>query len=80
VSLPADKVLDYRQYEILMNLLGRMYPLGVEINTWDIRRRNVALDGLTRQPLSPRMSRSFRPFLRRRFQGSGDAPVPTKSR
>ena len=80
VTLPPDAVLDYAQYEILMNLLDRTYPVGVEINTWTIRRRNVALDGVHPQPLSPRMSRSYRPFLRRRFQGSGDAPALSKSR
>lgn len=80
VTLPPDAVLDHPQYEILMNMLGRMHPLGVEINTWDIRRRNVALDGTEPAPLSPRMSRSFRPFVRRRFQGSGDAPALKKSR
>lgn len=74
VTLPTDARIDYDQYEILMNALGRMYPVGVEINTWDIRRKNVALDGVNQAPLSPKLSRSFRPFLRRRFQGSGDAP------
>lgn len=73
VTLPDDQMLDHPQYEILMNMLERMYPIGVEINTWDIRRRHVALDANSPAPLSPHLSRSYRPFRRPRFVGSGDA-------
>lgn len=80
VTLPNDAMITLEQYEILMNMLGRMFPVGVEINTWDIRRRNVTLDGRTTTPLSPRLSRSFRPFQRLRFHGSGDATDANSSR
>ena len=79
VTLPPDKVLTHPQYEILMNMLERMFPVGVEINTWTIRRQNVALDGTTAHPLSPRLSRSYRPFRRARFLGTGSAPVQPKT-
>ncbi|MCF2872545.1 hypothetical protein L0664_15825 [Octadecabacter sp. G9-8] len=75
ITLPRDAKLTYPQYEILMNMLSRMFPVGVEINTWDIRRHNVALDGRTQQALSPRLSRSYRPFKRSRFHGTGDTPA-----
>ena len=75
ITLPRDAVLTYPQYEILMNMLSRMFPVGVEVNTWDIRRHNVALDGITQQALSPRLSRSYRPFKRSRFNGTGDTPA-----
>lgn len=72
VTLPPGDVLTHSQYEMLMNTLERLYPLGIEINTWSIRRRNVALDGVDAQPLTPRLSRSYRPYRRTRFQGSDD--------
>lgn len=72
VTLPPGEILTHPQYEMLMNTLDRLHPIGVEINTWSIRRRNVALDGTTARPLTPRLSRSFRPYRRARFQGSGD--------
>jgi hypothetical protein len=75
VTLPPGEILTHPQYEMLMNTLDRLYPIGVEINTWWIRRRNVALDGVTVQPLTPRLSRNYRPYRRTRFQGSGDAPA-----
>jgi len=80
LTLPRDAVLKLPQYEMLMNMLERMFPIGVEINTWDIRRNNVAVQGNTPQPLSPKLSRSYRPFRRPRFQGSGDAPTLKKTR
>ena len=75
ITLPRSAKLTYPQYEILMNMLSRMFPMGVEVNTWDIRRHNVALDGTTQQALSPRLSRSYRPFKRSRFHGTGDIPA-----
>ncbi|EKV27258.1 hypothetical protein C882_1760 [Caenispirillum salinarum AK4] len=74
VRLPPGAKLDLAQYEMVMNMLGRLHPLGVEINTWTLRRRHVALDGETVAPLPPRLSRSYRPFHRPRFAGTGDAP------
>jgi len=74
VSLPPGDLLDHPQYEMLMNMLARHYPIGVEVNTWSIRRRNVALDGADARPLTPRLSRNYRPYRRPRFLGSGDAP------
>jgi len=74
VRLPQGDQVDLEQYELLMNLLRRLHPAGVEVNTWALRRGNVALDGARAQPLPPRLARSYRPFHRPRFAGTGDAP------
>jgi len=80
VRLPRGAVLNFEQYELFMNYLSRLFPIGVEINTWDIRRNNVAFEGDDPVPLSPKLSRSFRPFHRYRFAGTGDAPNQSLSK
>lgn len=41
----ADAVLDADQYGYLMNLLESIYPIGIEVNTFDVRRSHVDADG-----------------------------------
>ncbi len=70
VELPAAARLNLLQYEFLMNLLDHVYPLGIEINTFSLRRDHVDLDGDgAAEPLPPVISRTFRRFLRRRHTG-----------
>ncbi|WP_165226763.1 hypothetical protein [Aquisphaera insulae] len=77
VGLPAGVALTLDQYEFLMNLLDRTYPLGVMVNTFDLRRSHVDLDGDgLAEPLPESVFRTFRKFQRRRQRGeSGAAPV-----
>lgn len=68
VELPAGTAIDLAQYEMLMNILTRCYPVGIEINTWTLRRSHVQVGaGVT--PLSPSQSRSFRRWRRLHFAG-----------
>lgn len=70
VELPDHVRLNIKQYEFLMNLLGHAYPLGVEINTWQIRQQHVDLDGDgAADALSPNVARTFRRFRRLRHRG-----------
>jgi len=70
IDLPADATLTLRQYEYLMNLLDHTHPLGIEINTFAIRRQHVDLDGDgVADPLKPSVANTFRPFQRRRQRG-----------
>lgn len=70
VELPRDATLNLEQYEFLMNILKHSYPLGVEVNTFSIRKRHVDLDGDgTPEPLPPTISKTFRQFRRRRHKG-----------
>jgi hypothetical protein len=53
-----------------MNLLGRACPMGVEINTFRIRRGHVDLDGDgAADPMPPSLATTFRAFVRRRHAG-----------
>lgn len=73
VELPDKAVLSITEYEFLMNLLGVSHPIGVEINTFSIRREHVDLDGDgIADPLSPAVFRTFRAFQRRRLRGAYD--------
>ncbi|MFI7608158.1 hypothetical protein ACIBTV_23850 [Micromonospora sp. NPDC049366] len=73
VELPAEATLTLAQYERLMNVLTRVCPLGVEINTWHIRRDHVDLDGDgVAEPLRPSVARTFRTFAQRRHRGVYD--------
>lgn len=65
-----DLRLDHLQYEYLMNLLGRLHPAGVEVNTWPIRQHHVVLaEAAGQAPLGPSASRTFRPYHRPRHAG-----------
>lgn len=70
VELSDGVVLNLRQYEFLMNLLERAYPIGIEINTFQIRRQHVDLDGDGQaEALLPSVARTYRPFQHRRPRG-----------
>ena len=76
VELPDEAVLTLDQYERLMNALTRVYPIGVEVNTYGIRRNHVDLDGDgTAEPLRPAVSRTYRTYQRRQRHGVHD-PSP----
>jgi len=67
-----DALLDLEQYGFVMNLLEHLHPLGVEINTFDIRRRHVDADGDgVPEFLTSRASRSYHQYRHRRPFGSG---------
>jgi hypothetical protein len=71
VELPADALLGLEAYEFLMNLLDHAHPLGVQVNTWTIRHDHVDIgDTGSATPLSPRVSRTYRRFQRRRMRGA----------
>lgn len=69
----ASTILNADQYAHLMNLLEAMYPIGIEINTYDVRRYHVDSDGDGKPEfLTSRASRTYyryrsrRPFSRGR--------------
>ncbi|WP_322762451.1 hypothetical protein [Frankia sp. Cr2] len=73
VELPDGVALSLEQYERLMNVLNRVCPLGVEINTYAIRRDHVDLDGDgNAEPLRPTVARTFRTYRQRRQRGVYD--------
>lgn len=73
VELPDDAVLTLAQYERLMNALRRVYPIGVEVNTFAVRRDHVDLDGDgNAEPLLPAVARTFRTYQRRQQRGIYD--------
>ena len=50
-----------------MNLLDHLHPIGIEVNTFDIRRRHVDLTGAgTAEWLTSRASRTFHVYRQRR--------------
>jgi hypothetical protein len=60
-------LLNITQYEYLMNLLERLHPIGVSIDTSAIRAAHVDPTGSgTPVSLGQRISRTFRPFRMRR--------------
>jgi hypothetical protein len=62
VSLPDAALVDLGQYEFLMNLFERAHPLGVIVDTRGIRRHIDADGDAAPEPLSPSLSRTFRPY------------------
>jgi hypothetical protein len=70
VDLPAGATLNLTQYEFLMNALERLYPLGVQVNTFAIRREHVKLrEAGGPEPLPPAFMRTYRKFQRRHRRG-----------
>jgi hypothetical protein len=66
IDLPEGATLDLDQYELIMNVLDQWHPLGVEVNTFRIRRAHVDLDGDgVADPLPPSFARTFRQYRRR---------------
>lgn len=74
VEMPDGAVLDFDQYGYLMNLLEELCPMGVEINTFDIRRNHVSTDGGPPQFLSGEASRGYPRYRQRRPPGSERHP------
>lgn len=72
-SLPAGRLIDLPAYERLMNLLERVRPLGVVVNTRGIRTHIDADGDGHAEPLSTRLSRTFRPFRQPRLVGEDHA-------
>jgi hypothetical protein len=70
IEVADDVILEPIQYEFLMNMLERLYPIGVEVNTYPVRRAHVNFGADTLgKPLSPKVARTYRKFVRRRFAG-----------
>jgi len=58
--LADGSLLSLAQYEHLMNILELVTPIGVEVNTWDIRRRHVDVDGSgVPTAMSPSAARTY---------------------
>jgi len=70
LELPQGEVLDLGQYGYVMNLLEHLCPLGIEINTFELRRNHVSPDGGPPQFLSGQVSRSYTRYRRRRPLGA----------
>lgn len=70
-ATPAP-LLDMDQYGYVMNLLDHMHPIGIEINTFDIRKRHVDSDA-DGEPewLTSRASRTYHQY---RWQRPFDSP------
>lgn len=59
-SLPEGALLTLQQYEHLMNAVELVTPLGVQADTWAIRRQHVDVDGSgVPTPLSPSAARTY---------------------
>ena len=70
IDLPPNALLTLRQYEYVMNLLDHVHPIGIEINTFALRKQHVDLDGDgVADPLKPSVANTFRVFRRRRHRG-----------
>jgi hypothetical protein len=70
VGLADDARLSHPRYEFVMNLLAANSPIGVEINTFALRRHHVDLDGDgDPEPLTPSVARTYRQFRRPRSFG-----------
>jgi hypothetical protein len=77
VTLPPGALIGFSQYEVLMNVLDHAHPLGIGVNTAEIRRDHVDLDDDgDADPLSPSLSRSYRAFRPRRSRIAGDVFSP----
>jgi hypothetical protein len=61
-SLPEGALVSLEQYEFLMNLIERIRPLGVIVDTRGIRSRIDADGDGAAERLSPTLSRTFRPY------------------
>lgn len=70
IAAGEGDLLDLAAYEKVMNALERACPIGVEINTWRLRRRHVDVngDGLA-DPLPPTLARHYRRFRIPRLRG-----------
>lgn len=72
-DLPDGAVLTLAQYELLMNTLEYLCPVGVGVHTFDLRQGHVDLDGDgAAAPLPAKLARTFRAFRNRRQLGESD--------
>jgi hypothetical protein len=79
VDMPDGATLNLTQYEFLMNALERLYPLGVQVNTFAIRREHVELlAGRGAEPLPPAIMRTYRKFQRRHRRGEPGVGLQTE--
>ena len=70
VSLPDEALVSLEQYEFLMNVLDRVRPLGVVVDTRGIRSQIDADGNGAAERLSPTLSRTFRPYQQSRRTGA----------
>ncbi|MCX4650255.1 MULTISPECIES: hypothetical protein [unclassified Streptomyces] len=72
VELPGDARLDREQYSYVMNILETLCPLGIEINTVELRRDHVDFGADVAGDAFPTQdaSRTYRRYRRRRDVGS----------
>lgn len=76
VGLPEDAVLSLLQYEYLMNLLQHIHPLGIEVDTFDIRQYDVDLDSDgSAEPLPSGIYKTYRQFHRTRYRGESGITI-----
>jgi hypothetical protein len=68
VELPQGAVLDRDQFGYVMNVLENLCPLGIEINTAELRRSHVQFgeDGVDQPFLARDASRTYHRYRRRR--------------
>jgi hypothetical protein len=68
VELPQGAVLDLDQFGYVMNVLENLCPLGIEINTAELRRSHVQFgeDGVDQPFLARDASRTYHRYRRRR--------------
>jgi hypothetical protein len=70
-DLPPGQVLSLGEYEWVMNLLDRLHPIGMVMNTRALRQSHIDLDGNGQaEPMPSRLSRTFRPYRQRRRLGA----------
>lgn len=71
VEPEPGKLLNLNQYEYLMNFLEQTFPLGIEVNTFELRKFFVDLDadGVA-DPLSTAISKTYRKYYNPRMRGN----------
>ncbi|NEW69886.1 hypothetical protein [Streptomyces rhizosphaericus] len=76
MELPEGVRLDRDQYGYVMNLLESLCPLGIEINTFELRRNHVTFDDApgTGPFVFRDASRTYHRYRRRRSAGADDGP------
>jgi len=80
LELPDGAVLNPDQYGYLANLLEHVCPVGIEINTYELRRHHISVDGAPPQPLSANAGRGYLRYRQRRQVGAerhDPMPVPS---
>ncbi|MGW0411249.1 hypothetical protein ACWDZX_08120 [Streptomyces collinus] len=79
VEMPGDARLDREQYSYVMNILETLCPLGIEIDTTELRRRHVDFDADEEAGPFPVQdaSRTYRRYRRRRPLGGGAGRNPS---